>query len=84
MINQNVFQQTGSVYNTTNAIGVTGSLTLRKDDSTDALSIYSGSVKTFGITGDGLLRLVSQSSTPTAVAGTLYLDSNYDLYIGQE
>lgn len=84
VINQNVFQQTGSVYNTTNAIGVTGSLTLRKDDSTDALSVYSGSVKTFGITGDGLLRLVSQSSTPTAVAGTLYLDSNYDLYIGQE
>lgn len=84
VISQNVFQSTGSVYNTTNAIGVTGSLTLRKDDSNDALSVYSGSVKTFGITGDGLLRLVSQSSTPTAVAGTLYLDSNYDLFIGQE
>lgn len=83
-INQNVFQMTGSVWNTTKAIGVTGSLTLRKDGSGDALSIYSGSVKTFGITGDGLLKLVSQSSTPTAVAGTLYLDSNYDLYIGQE
>lgn len=84
VVDLNVFQQTGSVYNTTNEIGITGSLTLRKDGSGDALSVYSGSVKTFGITGDGLLRLVSQSSTPTAVAGTLYLDSNYDLYIGQE
>lgn len=84
VVDLNVFQQTGSVYNTTNEIGITGSLTLRKDESGDALSVYSGSIKTFGITGDGLLRLVSQSSAPTAVAGTLYLDSNYDLYIGQE
>ena len=84
VVDLNVFQQTGSVYNTTNEIGITGSLTLRKDGSGDALSVYSGSIKTFGITGDGLLRLVSQSSAPTAVAGTLYLDSNYDLYIGQE
>tara|TARA_E500000331_G_C17147472_1_gene665643 strand:+ start:163 stop:966 length:804 start_codon:yes stop_codon:yes gene_type:complete len=83
-IDQNVFQATGSVWNTTKAIGITGSLTLRKDNSNDALSVYSGSVKSFGITGDGLLRLVSQSSTPTPVAGTMYLDSNYDLYIGQE
>lgn len=79
-----IFQQTGSVYNTTNDLGVTGSLTLRKDDGNGALAIYSGSIKTFEITGDGLLKLVSQSSTPTAVAGALYLDTDYNLYIGQE
>lgn len=79
-----IFQQTGSVYNTTNDLGVTGSLTLRKDDGNGALAVYSGSIKTFEITGDGLLKLVSQSSTPTAVAGALYLDTDYNLYIGQE
>jgi len=79
-----IFQQTGSVYNTTNDLGVTGSLTLRKDDGNGALAVYSGSIKTFEITGDGLLKLVSQSSTPTAIAGALYLDTDYNLYIGQE
>ncbi|MGY8866087.1 MAG: hypothetical protein ACKVJK_10690 [Methylophagaceae bacterium] len=82
--NLDVFNATGSVWNTTRTIGITGSLTLRQDSTEDGLSIYSGSVKTFGITGDGLLRLVTQSVTPSATAGTLYLDSDYNLFIGQE
>jgi hypothetical protein len=84
VVDLSIFQQTGSVYNTTNELGVTGSLTLRKDNSDDAISIYSGSVKTFGITGNGLLKLVSQSVQPTAHPGALYLDENYNLWIGQE
>ena len=84
VIDLSIFQQTGSYYSTTNELQVTGSLTLRKDESGDALSVYSGSVKTFGITGDGLLRFASQSTTPDAVAGGMYFDSNYDLFIGQE
>lgn len=84
VIDLSIFQQTGSYYSTTNELQVTGSLTLRKDDSGDALSVYSGSIKTFGITNDGVLRFISQSSTPTAVAGGMYFDQNYDLYIGQE
>ena len=84
VVDLSIFQQTGSVYNTTNALGVTGSLTLKKDNSDDAISIYSGSVKTFGITGNGLLKLVSQSVQPTAHPGALYLDENYNLWIGQE
>jgi hypothetical protein len=84
VVDLSIFQQTGSIYNTTNELGVTGSLTLRKDNSDDAISIYSGSVKTFGITGNGLLKLVSQSVQPTAHPGALYLDENYNLWIGQE
>lgn len=79
-----IFQQTGSYYSTTNELQVTGSLTLRKDDSGDALSVYSGSIKTFGITEQGILNLVTQSITPTATKGGMYLDENFDLYIGQE
>ena len=79
-----IFQQTGSYYATTNDLQVTGSLSLKQDGSGDALSIYSGSIKTFGITGDGLLRMVTQSTTPNAVGGAMYLDQNYNLWIGEE
>ena len=84
VINLDIFAATGSYYAATKELQVTGSLTLRKDNSDDAISIYSGSVKTFGITGDGLLKLVTQSATPTAQPGALYLDQNYNLWIGQE
>ena len=84
VVNLDIFAATGSYYAATKELQVTGSLTLRKDDSSDAISIYSGSVKTFGITGNGLLKLVTQSATPTAEAGGLYLDENYNLWIGQE
>ena len=79
-----LFQETGSIFTAHSSIGVTGSLTIQKDDSGDALSIYSGSVKTFGITGDGLLKMVTQSVQPTATPGALYLDENYNLFIGSE
>lgn len=79
-----IFQQTGSYYATTNDLQITGSLSLKQDGSGDALSIYSGSIKTFGITGDGLLRMVTQSTTPNAVGGAMYLDQNYNLWIGEE
>lgn len=84
VIDLSIFQQVGSYYTTTNELQVTGSLTLRRDDSGDALSVYSGSIKTFGITNDGILRFISQSSTPPAVAGGMYFNQNYDLFIGQE
>ena len=83
-INLNVFQQSGTAYSTTNTIEVTGSLTLKKDASGDALSIYSGSTKTFGISDKGVLTMVTQSGAPTVLKGGLYMDSNFDLFIGQE
>lgn len=79
-----IFALTGSDYSTTNNLQITGSLTLQLDTAGDTLAIYSGSDKKFSITNEGILRLVTQSSTPTAVEGGMYLDSNYDLYIGQD
>ena len=84
VIDLSIFQQTGSYYSTTNELQVTGSLTLRKDDSGDALSIYNGDTKTFGITNEGTLIMKGQSITPTTVLGGMYMDENYNLYIGQE
>ena len=84
VIDLSIFQQTGSYYSTTNELQVTGSLTLRKDDSGDALSIYNGDTKTFGISNEGVLLMTTQSTSPTTVLGGMYLDENYNLYIGQE
>ena len=84
VIDLSIFQQTGSYYSTTNELQVTGSLTLRKDDSGDALSIFNGDVKTFGVSSEGTLLMTTQSVAPTAVKGGLYLDSEYNLHIGQE
>lgn len=83
-IDLHIFQQTGSAYSANSSIEVTGSLTLKKDASGDALSIYSGSTKTFGISDQGVLTMVTQSGTPTVIKGGLYMDTNYDLFIGQE
>jgi len=79
-----VFKQTGSYFSTTNTLHITGGLSLNASESGDVLSVFSASVKTISINQQGVLQLVSQSSTPTPVAGGLYLDTNYDLYIGQE
>lgn len=78
------FGLTGSDYATTNRLQITGSLSIQLESSSDELAIYSGSVKTFGISREGVLRLTTQSSSPTATKGGMYLDSNYDLYIGQD
>ena len=83
-IDLHIFQQTGSAYSANSSIEVTGSLTLKKDASGDALSIYSGTTKTFGISDQGILTMVTQSGAPTVVKGGLYMDTNYDLFIGQE
>ena len=84
VLDLSIFQETGSVFTAHSDLGISGSLTIQKDDSGDALSIYDGDIKTFGITGDGLLKMVTQSVTPNPIAGGLYLDSNYNLFIGQE
>ena len=79
-----VFKQTGSYYSTENTIHITGALSLNVSDSGDVFSIFSGSTKTVSINEQGIVQLASQSVAPTAVKGGIYLDGNYDLYIGQE
>ena len=77
-----IFQKTGSFYATTNALEVTGSLKLEKTTGGNALTINSGSSKRFAISSSGVLELATQSSTPAALAGGVYLDNSYNLYVG--
>ena len=77
-----IFTQTGSYYSTTNDLQVTGSITLQYNGSTAPLSTFSGSTETFSVSGDGILRLISQSNTPSPVAGGIYRGNDNNFYVG--
>ena len=83
VLKSGVFRQTGSFYNTTNFLQITGSLTVESNDEIP-FEITSGSKRRFAVQHDGVLSLVTQSTEPTALAGGLYLDNSYDIFIGQE
>lgn len=84
VIKQRVFAETGSFFATTNDIQITGSLIIKEDSANTALAIHSGSDTNFEISGQGVLTFATQSSVPTAQAGSVYLDTTYSLFIGQE
>lgn len=77
-----IFKATGSVYATTNDLEISGSLVMNYDGSTDPLKIQSASIDTFKVTGEGVLQLISQSGTPTAIAGGIYFGSDGNFYFG--
>ena len=65
-------------------LSITGSLKSLYDGTNDPFAIVSASITKFKIDHLGLVHLVSQSSTPTVTKGAFYLDTNYDLFIGQD
>lgn len=83
VLKSGVFRQTGSYFNTTNFLQITGSLTVESNDEIP-FEITSGSKRRFAVQHDGVLSLVTQSTTPTAIVGGLYLDNSYNIFIGQE
>jgi hypothetical protein len=77
-----IFQQTGSVFSANAEFEMTGSLTIDFASAGKAFSITSASLEVFSVHGNGVLQLISQSNTPDAIQGGIYLDNNNDLYIG--
>lgn len=77
-----IFQPTGSVFSANTDIQITGSLTIDFSNVAKGFSVTSGSLELFSIHDNGVLQLVSQSTTPTPIVGGIYFDSNNDLYIG--
>ena len=80
--NAGIFKQTGSYWSATEDLQVTGSFTLNYNGSTDPFKITSGSIDVFSISGDGVLKLVSQSSTPYPELGGIYFDADGNFYFG--
>lgn len=77
-----IFKQTGSYFATTNDLEVTGSLTLNYNGSTDPLKITSGSKTVFSVSGEGILKLISQSGIPNPVDGGIYYGNDGNFYFG--
>lgn len=77
-----IFTQTGSYYSTTNDLQVSGSLRFQYDGSTTPFAIDSGSQEVFSVSGNGILRIISQSSTPDAIEGGIYRGSDNNFYLG--
>lgn len=78
-----IFEQTGSFYSTTNDLQITGSLDLNLA-SDDSFSVSVEGDEKLKMTGDGILQLVSQSATPTAVEGGLFFSASGELFVGMQ
>ena len=77
-----IFAQTGSYHSTNRNIEVTGSMSINIIGTENPFNITSGSKELFSVTSTGVLLLTSQSTTPIAVTGGLYFDSEKNLYFG--
>ena len=78
-----IFEKTGSFYSTTNNTQFTGSLQIQLP-SNKSFSVNNSQRSLFEVTDQGIVQIATQSVAPTAIKGGLYLDSTYNLFIGQE
>ena len=79
---RSLFKSTGSFYNTTNNVGITGSLVINFEDSADEFTVASASIDQFKINNDGVAVFTSQSSEPTFVSGGMYFSNNGSFFLG--
>ena len=77
-----IFRATGSKFNTTGDLEISGSLTFQYDGSTVPLSIDSGSLEVFSVSGEGIIQIISQSNTPNVVEGGIYRGNDNNFYLG--
>jgi len=77
-----IFTQTGSYWNTTRNIGVTGSLQLSFDGVQDYFSITVAGTETLKVNTEGILEMTPQLSTPTPVSGGLFYSSSDAFFLG--
>lgn len=77
-----IFRETGSFWNTTNNVGVTGSLVVNLDGASDNISFDVAGVKQVEINNEGILVFTSQSVAPTAIAGGVYYGFDNSFYLG--
>lgn len=79
---RSVFTLTGSSYNTTNDIGITGSLDVNFTESDQEFRVASQSVTQFRINNQGIAVFSPQSGEPGFVSGGLYYNSSGSFFLG--
>lgn len=81
-INQSIFRQTGSYWNTTRNIGITGSFQLALDGVDQYFAVSVGGQEKIKVNTEGTLQLSPQEITPTAVSGGIFYSSSDAFYLG--
>lgn len=81
-INQSIFRQTGSYWNTTRNVGITGSFQLALNGVDQYFAVSVGGQEKIKVNTEGTLQLVPQDQTPTAVLGGIFYSSSDAFYLG--
>jgi hypothetical protein len=81
-INQSIFRQTGSYWNTTRNIGITGSFQLALNGVDQYFAVSVGGQEKVKVNTEGTLELAPQAVTPTAVSGGIFYSSSDAFYLG--
>jgi hypothetical protein len=81
-INQSIFRQTGSYWNTTRNIGITGSFQLALEEVGQYFAISVGGQEKIKVNTEGTLQLTPQDPAPTAVSGGIFYSSSDAFYLG--
>lgn len=81
-INQSIFRQTGSYWNTTRNVGITGSFQLALNGVDQYFAVSVGGQEKVKINTEGTLQLVPQDQTPTAVTGGIFYSGSDEFYFG--
>lgn len=81
-INQSIFRQTGSYWNTTNNIGITGSFQLALNGVDQYFAVSVAGQEKLKVNTEGTLQLAPQNQTPTAVSGGLFYSGSDEFYLG--
>ena len=81
-INQSIFRQTGSYWNTTRNIGITGSFHLNLVGAQNYFAVSVGGQEKIKINTEGTFELTPQTPAPTAVSGGLFYSGSDEFYLG--
>lgn len=81
-INQSIFRQTGSYWNTSRNIGITGSFQLALDGVDNYFAVSVGGQEKVKVNTEGTLQLAPQEITPTAVSGGIFYSSSDAFFLG--
>jgi hypothetical protein len=81
-INQSIFRQTGSYWNTTRNIGITGSFQLALEEVGQYFAVSVGGQEKLRVNTEGILQLAPQDQTPTAVLGGIFYSGSDEFYFG--
>jgi len=83
-IDQNIFQQTGSYWNTTRNIGITGSVQLALNGVDDYFAVSVQGQEKVKINQQGTFQLISQSVSPDPVPGGILYSGSNEFFLGFE